>query len=361
MFKRRASAAALCLILAAASAVRHAPLELRRSIPAAANAKISMEAEEEENKSVQNGIVSRHSKTYSPAQCERELKALHERYPDQTELSRIGTSVLGQPIWALSFGAAAETAKTRVLVQAGMHGREWINVQIAMAQIEDYLGQERYAALLRETALVFVPMCNPDGVRIAQEGADWIEDEAARADVQRWIDESGEPYDQWKANGRGVDLNRNFDARWDEQTEERATAGPAYAFYRGENPESEPETQALVELTNDFGPDSTISYHSRGEYVYWYFGQTGEALDRDETLALRIRDLTGYACLTRENADVDSFAGYKDWCVEKLGIPAFTIENGANEWGVPVPIEHFDEIYRCSRDITALVARELNR
>ncbi len=47
--------------------------------------------------------------------------------------------------------------------------------------------------------------------------------------------------------------------------------------------------------------------------------------------------------------------------MEKLGIPAFTIENGANEWGVPVPIEHFDEIYRCSRDITALVARELNR
>ena len=209
--------------------------------------------------SEQNGIVSRHSKTYSPAQCERELKALYERYPDQTELSRIGTSVLGQPIWALSFGAAAETAKTRVLVQAGMHGREWINVQIAMAQIEDYLGQEQYAALLRETALVFVPMCNPDSVRIAQEGADWIEDEAARADVQRWIDESGEPYDQWKANGRGVDLNRNFDARWDEQTEERATAGPVYAFYRGENPESEPETQALVELTNDFGPDSTIT------------------------------------------------------------------------------------------------------
>lgn len=101
-----------------------------------------------------------------------------------------------------------------------------VNVQIAMAQIEDYLGQERYAALLRETALVFVPMCNPDGVRIAQEGADWIEDEAARADVQRWIDESGEPYDQWKANGRGVDLNRNFDARWDEQTEERATGRP---------------------------------------------------------------------------------------------------------------------------------------
>ena len=168
MFKRRASAAALCLMLAVASAVRHAPLELRRNIPAAANAKIRMEAEEEENKSVQNGIVFRHSKTYSPAQCERELKALHEHYPDQTELSRIGTSVLGQPIWALSFGAAAETAKTRVLVQAGMHGREWINVQIAMAQIEDYLGQEQYAALLRETALVFVPMCNPDGVRIAQ-------------------------------------------------------------------------------------------------------------------------------------------------------------------------------------------------
>lgn len=300
-------------------------------------------------------IVSGHIQNYSPALCVRELVQLHERYADRTALSVIGTSYLGQPLYALRMGNPY--ADTRVLIQASMHGREWINTQLVMAQMEDYLSEEKYADLLKNACLLFIPMINPDGVRIAQEGADWIADKEARAFVQKLIDESGEHHDQWKSNGRGVDLNRNFDAQWHIAFDPRETAGPGYSAYRGECPASEPESKALLAITAEFDPTVTLSYHSRGEYVYWFFHQEGNDLIRDEKIALHLSDLSGYAVTRKEVVSVDSGGGYKDWCVEKLHIPAFTIENGADEWGIPVPIEHFDEIYKKAKEITAAAAR----
>lgn len=297
-------------------------------------------------------IVSRDTQIYSPDTCAAELCALHERFPDRTQLAVIGTSVLGQSIYALQMGNAS--APVRVLVQAGMHGREWINTQVVMAQIEDYLTEEAYASLLEQASFLFVPLCNPDGVRIAQEGAGWIEDADARALVEELIQRSGHPYSQWKANGRGVDLNRNFDAEW---SQIKGVKEPAYAHYPGPDPESEPETQALVALTREYDPTLTLSYHSRGEYIYWYFFQEGEALQRDAGLAARLMEHTGYAGLKLGNLRVDSFGGYKDWCVQALGISAFTIENGKSGWEVPVRIEHFDHIYQKCKDLTALAAR----
>ncbi len=296
-------------------------------------------------------IVSRHIQNYSPALCVRELVQLHERFDDRTALSVIGISCLGQPLYALRMGNPH--ADTRVLIQASMHGREWINTQLVMAQMEDYLTEEKYAPLLQRACLLFVPMINPDGVRIAQEGADWIADDTARALVQRLIDESGESHDQWKSNGRGVDLNRNWDAQWHIAFDPRETAGPGYSAYRGEAPFSEPENKALLQLTREFEPTVTLSYHSRGEYVYWFFHQEGDDLIRDEKIALRLAGLSGYAVTRKEVVSVDSGGGYKDWCVEKLHIPAFTIENGADEWGIPVPNERFDEIYQKAKDLTA--------
>ena len=300
-------------------------------------------------------IVSRHIQNYSPALYVRELVQLHERFDDRTALSVIGISCLGQPLYALRMGNPH--ADTRVLIQASMHGREWINTQLVMAQMEDYLTEEKYASLLQRACLLFVPMINPDGVRIAQEGADWIQDADARALVQRLIAESGESHDQWKSNGRGVDLNRNWDAQWHIAFDPRETAGPGYSAYRGEAPFSEPENKALLQLTHEFEPTVTLSYHSRGEYVYWFFHQEGDDLIRDESIALRLAEISGYAVTRKEVVSVDSGGGYKDWCVEKLHIPAFTIENGADEWGIPVPNERFDEIYQKAKDLTAEAAK----
>ncbi|MGI5883417.1 MAG: M14 family zinc carboxypeptidase [Candidatus Spyradocola sp.] len=346
------------IALCAAAAPPAAPADAPAASGTAASAAPTQDKEEIPVQTPANRsdpIVSRDAQTYSPARMEAELSALQARHPEEARLFTYDSSALGQPLYAMEIGNPE--ASTRVLVQAGMHGREWINVQILLAQIEDYLGEDMYDPLLERASFLFVPMTNPDGVRIAQEGAAWIENPADRALVERLIVQSGRSHRLWKANGRGVDLNRNFDAHWEDQRVIEGVEAPAYAHYPGPAPESEPETQALLALTEAYAPTLTLSYHSRGEILYWYFFQEGEALKRDARLAQRFLKLTGYAGLTLEDdLVVTSFGGYKDYCVETLGIPAFTVETGASEWGVPVPVEHFPEIYAQCKNLTALAA-----
>lgn len=293
-------------------------------------------------------IVTRDSPIYSPETLAAELEALHARYPEETRLSVYGTSCLGQPLYAMEIGNPEAT--TRVLVQAGMHGREWINVQILMAQIEDYLAKDMYDPMLERASFLFVPMSNPDGVRIAQEGAAWIENAAYRALVERLIEESGRSHTLWKANGRGVDLNRNFDAHWEDSRVIEGIEGPAYAHYPGPAPESEPETRALLALTEDYAPTVTLSYHSRGETIYWYFFQEGEALERDARLARRLLDLTGYAGLARgEDLTVTSFDGLiarsRLYVIQYDGTCYKLVDGEWKECKLDGSTEHFTELY----------------
>ena len=58
-------------------------------------------------------------------------------------------------------------------------------------------------------------------------------------------------------------------------------------------------------------------------------------------LALSIADTTGYAIKSTPN----SAGGYKDWCIQKLKIPALTIEVGKDSLSHPIKEEYLDEIY----------------
>ena len=41
---------------------------------------------------------------------------------------------------------------------------------------------------------------------------------------------------------------------------------------------------------------------------------------------------------------LNSAGGYKDWCIESLAIPAFTIEAGKEEFGHPLDWEALEDI-----------------
>ena len=58
-------------------------------------------------------------------------------------------------------------------------------------------------------------------------------------------------------NPRGVDLNRNWDEKW--EFGDQAESGDQY---RGEAPFSEPETQLVRDLLTDFRPTTFLSVHS---------------------------------------------------------------------------------------------------
>ena len=72
----------------------------------------------------------------------------------------------------------------------------------------------------------------------------------------------------------GVDLNRNFQAFWEEYQDLKGQ--PSREGYKGRAPEDQEESKALAELTRQEKFQRTVSYHSSGEVIYWDFGQKGE-------------------------------------------------------------------------------------
>ena len=97
----------------------------------------------------------------------------------------------------------------------------------------------------------------------------------------------------------------------------------------------------MVALTEKYPFVRTISYHTQGSVIYWYFGQTGQLKTDTETFANEVSRVTGYP--TDANyANLDP-AGYKDWAIAKKGIPSLTIEVGRET--SPVPAGQFDTVW----------------
>ena len=60
--------------------------------------------------------------------------------------------------------------------------------------------------LLETYTILMIPLLNPDGYMISLYGIKSLKD----LDPKRKDKEKGHNYSQWKYNGRGVDINRNF-------------------------------------------------------------------------------------------------------------------------------------------------------
>ena len=58
-------------------------------------------------------------------------------------------------------------------------------------------------------------------------------------------------------------------------------------------------------------------------------------------------EITGYAI----KSTPDSAGGYKDWCIQKLKIPALTIEVGDDSLSHPIKLENLDRIYQENKGV----------
>lgn len=204
-------------------------------------------------------------------------------------IERIGYSELGREILAAHCGSY--NAK-QIIITAGIHARECYTALVVLEQIKFTLNQKVGGGVY------FVPLVNPDGAEIFEHGDS-----------------------TWKANGKGVDLNCNFDARWGTGAQNVTVAGAA--GYIGEYPLCAKESRALHDFTLRVSPSMTVSYHCMGGELYWEFFQTGKTRERDEKIAAAIARHIG---VRKVDGDLNSAGGYKDFCVETLRIPAVTIE-----------------------------------
>lgn len=234
----------------------------------------------------------------------------------------IGSSESGKPIY---FIAVRKTAFPVGIFQYAIHAREYITSYLALKQIKYYL------RCGKKGTVYFIPLVNPDGVEICL---------------------SGRPL--YKANARGVDLNVNFDANWGNGKFNKRVRGES--DYVGRRPFSESETKALRDFTLLVKPDVTVSYHSKGEEIYYEFGQTVPELEKHKRIADAVAEVTGY----KIKSTPDSCGGYKDWCIEKLKIPALTIEVGDDRLSHPIKAEELGAIYRKNKCVVNTVTEIMN-
>lgn len=272
------------------------------------------------------------------------IQGLKARYPFLT-VTNSGSSVLGKTLYSLRLGAGSN----QVFYNAAHHALEWITTPLLMKFAEDILKSYAFGgtlagydvgALWRRSSIDLMPMVNPDGVDLVIDGLQ--RRNPYYDDLIRWNGGSADFSSDWEANIQGVDLNHNYDAAWQlgkEAAAEQGITGPGPTRYPGPFPVSEPESGAVVRLTQNHNFRLVIAYHSQGRVIYWNF--MNMAPPEAEAIGKKMAEISGYAL--EEAAGVTSYSGYKDWFTQEYRRPGYTVEVGRGT--NPLPVSQFDAIY----------------
>ena len=274
---------------------------------------------------------------------EEYIKNLCEKY-SFIEQGIFGKSLCNRPLNYLKIGSEHHP----VLFAAAFHGMEWLTSLLVLKftnSICDAIYNKKeingvdVGSFLKKRGLVIIPCVNPDGVEISLYGP------KTAGDYESLVNEvAGDGNTTfWQANARGVDLNHNFNASWENLHRMEAENGITQAAatrFGGSAPESEPETKSLVDFCRKCNFRHAVAFHSQGEEIYWNFGENTPK--ESERMAKNMAKLSGYKFSEPEGLAVGG--GFKDWFIEEFSRPGFTVEIGKGQ--NPLPLGDVEEIYR---------------
>ena len=282
-------------------------------------------------------------------------KALAKQYNSIIKYVTIGASLDNRDIVLLKLGVGQK----HIVCCGGVHGRETINPVVLLRIIESYAEcyvnyrEQRYHLmkklkrpnlylkeeyvqmlygscineLLQTFTILIVPLLNPDGYMISLKGFDIIRN----PDMKEQCIAMNQPYQEWKFNGRGVDINRNFPCRlWRPK-------------FDSDYPASENETKALIKLFHDYRTKGFLDFHSRGKQIYYYRSQMPESYNRKQLeIAVRFQEITDYVLVEpKEEIDAgDSGGNTVHYYSEVFRKPALTIETVPEEATFPLSKEY---------------------
>ena len=277
------------------------------------------------------------------------IEIFSERYPFLST-AELGKSILGRSIPCLTLG----NGRRSVLYVGAHHGMEWITTVLLLRfvnelcqAIEDEKKVYKISLklLLDQYTLTVIPMLNPDGVEYQIHG---IEENNPLFSRALSMNGGSSDFSHWQANARGVDLNHNYDAGFREYKQleaEQAIPCGAPTRYSGQEPESEPEVRALCEYIR-FQKDLrlVLTLHTQGEEIFYKSG--GTFVSGTYPAISKLSELTGYRLSIADG--LAAYGGLTDWCLQRLGIPAMTLECGK---GVnPLPLSDYSTIYSRLRE-----------
>lgn len=294
---------------------------------------------------------------YNSSILKKDLDALIFKYPF-LKLYTIGYSVLGNPIYSVKLGFGSK----QVCYLASTHANEYITTTLLIKFLENmciaYYQNSSISGynaknLLNSTTIYLIPLVNPDGVdllngNISSTSNSYI---YARYIASKYPDI---PFPNgWKANIKGVDLNLQFPAGWENAKKIKFAQGytsPAPRDFVGFGPLTEPEALAVYDFTLAHNFRLILTYHTQGKEIYWQFQDY--APKEAYSIGQKFARVSGY---TLANVPYESsFAGYKDWFLQQYRRPGHTIEAGLGE--NPLPLSQFNQIYNDNIGILILGA-----
>ena len=297
---------------------------------------------------------------YSYDKWIRAAKSLAKQYDTVIKYVTIGKSHDNRDIVLLKLGVGQK----HMVCCAGVHARETVNPVVLLKIAEFYaelysnyrkqkknfknlLGstdanmrmeyeQLLFGAcifeLLKTFTILMVPLLNPDGYMIALQGFEALREPGLREKCESMQISSAE----WKANARGVDINRNFPSLlWKEK-------------WKTDIPASENETRALIQLFNEYKTIGFLDFHSRGRAIYYHRSVMPESYNiRQLEIARRLREITNYDLVPPEEemeAD-DSGGNTVHYYSEHFYKPALTIETVEEEAVFPLREQYRETVF----------------
>lgn len=287
-------------------------------------------------------IVNASDKKYSYTDMKRDLKKLKKAYSSILKVNVAGKSLDKRNLYYVTLGNAK--AKKTVYVETSVHAREYMNTKFMMKVIEDYCRGydtkkyqgKNYSTIFNKIKLVIMPMVNPDGVTISQYGSKKIRDTKLRQNLYKM--KNGVAFREWKANARGVDINRNYAEGFSRE----GAKAPGYKNYAGKKSVSEPETKAQISVVEKVKPNVVICYHQAGEVMY----------HRKRTkLSNMLYSMTKYTHIISDEKQYGTFSDYLD----DRKILNCTLETGP----VPAPVKNsrYKKIYKINKYVLVAVAK----
>lgn len=194
----------------------------------------------------------------------------------------IGRSVEGRPITAERVGLGP----TDVLIVGGIHGGYEANsIRLARRLLEHF--RENPQELPAAVTLHVIDNMNPDGLHRVTGGAAIGDFDFRSANTV-----------PGRFNGRGVDLNRNWDGDWQPRSHWGRREVDA-----GSRPFSEPETQAVRDYLQRIDAEASVFYQSAAAALWYSGAEHGWAPAR--RLAELYHEASGYRLPEPENDGSD--------------------------------------------------------
>lgn len=256
----------------------------------------------------------------------------------------IGRTALGREIWCVRLGHGP----ARLLLVGTHHGREYITAKL-LARMAEEMQRSGVYGMADAVSVCIVPMLNPDGADIASLA------EPAPAEMQLFHGTAT----AWKANGRGIDLNRHYPCLFYEK--ERVVQGPASEGYGGEQPGVEAEVQALMALCEAEQFQLAGTFHAKGEEIYYGDAHTPRVNRESRRIARQIARQNGYALAPVSRNPAKFAGGFENWFRSRFLRPCLLFEVTPYMGGaIPHPMETFEALaWRRAGDIGRFLAEYL--